>query len=44
MQAGDVYKTYADTTDLFNATGYKAQVGVKQGVSELIKWYKSFYK
>ena len=44
MQAGDVYKTYADTTDLFNATGYKAQVGVKQGVSELIKWYKGFYK
>ena len=44
MQAGDVYKTYADTTDLFNATGYKAQVGVKQGVSELIKWYKDFYK
>ncbi|MDC9524640.1 NAD-dependent epimerase [Pseudoalteromonas sp. Angola-30] len=44
MQAGDVYKTYADTQDLFNATGYKAQVGVKQGVSELIKWYKDFYK
>ena len=44
MQAGDVYKTYADTQDLFNATGYKAQVDVKQGVSELIKWYKNFYK
>ena len=44
MQADDVYKTYADTTDLFNATGYKAQVVVKQGVSELIKWYKDFYK
>lgn len=44
MQAGDVYKTFADTTDLFNATGYKAQVGVEQGVSELIKWYKDFYK
>jgi len=43
MQAGDVYKTYADTQDLFEATGYKADVGVKKGVSELIKWYKSFY-
>ncbi|MEL0649184.1 NAD-dependent epimerase [Pseudoalteromonas agarivorans] len=44
MQAGDVYKTYADTQDLFKATGYKAKVGVEQGVSELIKWYKDFYK
>lgn len=43
MQAGDVYKTYADTQDLFEVTGYKADVGVKKGVSELIKWYKSFY-
>ncbi|MEG3759784.1 NAD-dependent epimerase [Pseudoalteromonas carrageenovora] len=44
MQPGDVYKTYADTQDLFKATGYKAKVGVEQGVSELIKWYKDFYK
>lgn len=44
MQAGDVHKTYADTQDLFNATGYKAQVNIKQGVSDLIKWYKQFYQ
>ena len=43
MQAGDVYKTYADTQDLFEATGYKPAVGVKQGVAELISWYKEFY-
>ena len=43
MQAGDVYKTFADTKDLFKATSYKAQVGVEQGVSELVKWYKDFY-
>ncbi|MCG9736037.1 NAD-dependent epimerase [Pseudoalteromonas shioyasakiensis] len=44
MQAGDVYKTYADTQDLFAATGYKPAVGVKTGVAELVSWYKAFYK
>lgn len=43
MQAGDVYKTYADTQDLFAATDYKPTVGVEQGVAELIRWYKDFY-
>jgi len=43
MQAGDVYKTFADTEDLFEATGYKPKVGVKQGVAEFVNWYKAFY-
>lgn len=43
MQPGDVYQTYADTQDLFAATGYKPQVGVKEGVAEFITWYKDFY-
>ncbi|BEI22401.1 NAD-dependent epimerase [Vibrio fluvialis] len=43
MQPGDVYQTYADTQDLFTATGYKPQVGVKEGVAEFITWYKQFY-
>lgn len=44
MQPGDVYQTYADTKDLFDATGYKPQVGIKEGVTEFITWYKEFYK
>ncbi|EGR1221955.1 NAD-dependent epimerase [Vibrio parahaemolyticus] len=44
MQPGDVYKTYADTSDLFEATGYKPQVGLKQGVQALVDWYREFYK
>ncbi|MFL3653299.1 MAG: NAD-dependent epimerase [Pseudoalteromonas sp.] len=44
MQPGDVYQTYADTKDLFAATGYKPKVGVKEGVAEFITWYKKFYK
>jgi UDP-glucuronate 4-epimerase len=44
MQPGDVYKTFADTQDLFEATGYKPQVGVYEGVKKLVEWYKEFYK
>jgi len=43
MQAGDVYQTYADTSDLFEAVGYKANVTVKEGVSAFVRWYKAFY-
>ncbi|MEZ8688504.1 NAD-dependent epimerase [Vibrio lentus] len=44
MQPGDVYQTYADTQDLFAATGYTPKVGVREGVSEFVSWYKEFYK
>ncbi len=44
MQAGDVYQTYADTQDLFEATGYQPKVGVAEGVAKLVSWYKAFYK
>lgn len=44
MQPGDVYATYADTQDLFEATGYKPQVGVKEGVKAFADWYKGYYK
>lgn len=43
MQAGDVYKTFADTQDLFAATGYKPAIGLEEGVTKLVTWYKSFY-
>uniref|UniRef100_E6XG19 NAD-dependent epimerase/dehydratase n=1 Tax=Shewanella putrefaciens (strain 200) TaxID=399804 RepID=E6XG19_SHEP2 len=44
MQPGDVYQTYADTQDLFVATGYQPKVGVKEGVAEFVAWYRSYYK
>lgn len=43
MQPGDVYQTYADTQDLFAATGYMPKVGIKEGVAEFIQWYRQFY-
>ncbi|MEZ9875773.1 NAD-dependent epimerase [Vibrio breoganii] len=44
MQPGDVYATYADTEDLFKATGYIPQVKVKEGVKAFADWYKAYYK
>lgn len=44
MQPGDVYQTYADTQDLFAATGYQPKVGVKEGVAQFVAWYKKFYQ
>jgi len=43
MQPGDVYQTYADTQDLFAATGYTPKVTVKEGVAEFVEWFKLFY-
>ena len=44
MQPGDVYKTYADTQDLFTATGYKPVVSVDEGVKAFVDWYLSYYQ
>ena len=44
MQPGDVYQTYADTQDLFEATGYTPKITVKEGVAEFVAWYRKFYK
>ncbi|MBL0689683.1 MAG: NAD-dependent epimerase [Pseudoalteromonas sp.] len=44
MQAGDVYQTFADVEDLFNAVKYKPATSVESGVGEFVKWYKGFYK
>ncbi|EMB3084182.1 TPA: NAD-dependent epimerase [Providencia rettgeri] len=44
MQSGDVYKTFADTQDLFDAINYKPETSTKEGVAKLVKWYKDYYK
>ena len=42
MQPGDVYATYAETEDLFDATGYVPKVKVKEGVNAFVEWYKKY--
>lgn len=43
MQLGDVYQTYADTSKLEKATGFKPSKDIIDGVSETVEWYKDFY-
>lgn len=44
MQPGDVYATYAETEDLFDATGYTPKVKVQEGVQAFVEWYRDYYK
>lgn len=43
MQPGDVYRTYADTDDLYAVTGYRPAVSIQQGIAEFVSWYREFY-
>lgn len=39
MQAGDVYRTYADVTDLMNDFDFKPSTSIKEGLSRFVEWY-----
>jgi len=43
MQPGDVKETWADTTDLQAATGWKPGIGIEDGVRRFVAWYREFY-
>ena len=44
IQPGDVPKTWADVTDLFEYTGYKPKVTIGEGIAHFVDWYKSYFK
>lgn len=44
MQAGDVEKTWANTTEFENAFAYKSITTIQEGVSNFVEWYKTYYK
>ncbi len=44
MQPGDVYKTYADVSELEKDFGYSPDTTLEKGIGEFVKWYRSFYK
>lgn len=44
MQPGDVEKTWADTTNLFNDYNYKPKTELETGVSHYVRWFKEYYK
>ncbi|WP_421620842.1 NAD-dependent epimerase [Alkalilimnicola ehrlichii] len=43
LQSGDVPDTYADSTELEKAVGYKPNTPVKEGVAKFVGWYRDFY-
>jgi UDP-glucuronate 4-epimerase len=43
MQPGDVYKTFADVSELEKDFGYSPDTSLKKGIGEFVKWYSSFY-
>lgn len=43
MQPGDVAATCADVRDLIANLHYKPDTKVKDGISQFIKWYRSYY-
>ena len=43
MQDGDVRITFADTSKLEEATGYKPTTDLKAGLSKFVNWYKHYY-
>ena len=44
MQDGDVYKTWADVSELKKEFNYKPHTTLRNGIIEFVKWYKNFYK
>ncbi len=44
LQKGDVYETYADTSKIFNSTGYKSKTDISSGISKFVDWFRSYYK
>ena len=44
LQAGDVQDTFADVSALVRQVGYKPSTTIKQGVSNFVSWYRTYYQ
>ena len=42
MQPGDVYTTYADTTRLQEAVGYRPTTTLEEGIARFVAWYQTW--
>lgn len=43
MQAGDVYQTYADSSALADATGFRPSTPLQTGIDKTVEWFRCFY-
>lgn len=44
MQPGDVAATWADAGLLVELTGYKPEIGVREGVAAFVEWFRDYYR
>ena len=44
MQPGDVYRTYADISELEKDFGFRPQTDIRTGLKRFAEWYKDYYK
>ncbi len=44
MQPGDVYRTYADISELERDFGFRPQTDIRTGLKKFAEWYKEYYK
>ncbi len=44
MQDGDIHKTHSNINLLKALTGFEPKTNMREGISEFVKWYKSYYK
>ncbi len=43
MQPGDVYRTYADSSALCAATGFRPQTLLQEGIDRTVAWFREYY-
>lgn len=44
MQPGDVYQTFADSSALAEATGFKPSTPLQRGIDNTVAWFREYYK
>lgn len=43
MQPGDVYQTYADSSALAEATGFRPDTDLQAGIDRTVEWFKGYF-
>ena len=43
MQPGDVYRTFADSSALAKATGFKPGTPLQEGIDRTVAWFREYY-
>ncbi len=44
MQPGDVYRTYADVSELMKDFEFKPDTSIAEGIGKFVEWFKEYYQ